>query len=196
MLRLIYPNLQQVLFCWSGNELCGSGVGTRVAAAQYASDTISLYNIVKKIYSSIEPKPLVIAPGGFYDANWFKEFVDKTGNSVDAITHHIYNLGPGISLKKTTWLLWSHTLDNRSNLTWLYPLLVQELIHISLKRSLTHPILMVRLGPSIASKALSRVLQLQQLHGLVNQEGLTTVAVTLLPMHSCLVSGKGGQNLC
>jgi heparanase 1 len=57
---------------------------------------------VKKIYSSIEPKPLVIAPGGFYDANWFKEFVDKTGNSVDSITHHIYNLGPGISLKKTT----------------------------------------------------------------------------------------------
>ncbi|KAL9377081.1 hypothetical protein Peur_031201 [Populus x canadensis] len=85
------------IYGWElGNELCGSGVGTRVAAAQYASDTISLYNIVKKIYSSIEPKPLVIAPGGFYDANWFKEFVDKTGNSVDAITHHIYNLGPGV----------------------------------------------------------------------------------------------------
>ncbi|KAL3566960.1 hypothetical protein D5086_032375 [Populus alba] len=85
------------IYGWElGNELCGSGVGTRVTAAQYASDTISLYNIVKKTYSSIEPKPLVIAPGGFYDANWFKEFVDKTGNSVDAITHHIYNLGPGV----------------------------------------------------------------------------------------------------
>jgi hypothetical protein len=33
------------------------------------------------------------------------------------------------------------------------------------------------------------------LHGLVNQVGLTTVAVTLLPMRSCLVSGKWGQNL-
>ena len=81
--------------------MSGSGVGTRVAAAQYASDTISLYNIVKNIYSSIEPKPLVIGPGGFFDANWFKEYVDKTGSSVNAITHHIYNLGPGISLKKT-----------------------------------------------------------------------------------------------
>jgi heparanase 1 len=97
--------------------LSGSGVGTRVAAAQYASDTISLYNTVKKIYSSIEPKPLVIAPGGFFDANWFKEFVDKTGNSVNAITHHIYNLGPGISLKKMIQLLWPYTLYSRSNLT-------------------------------------------------------------------------------
>ncbi|KAJ6296265.1 hypothetical protein OIU78_024166 [Salix suchowensis] len=85
------------IYGWElGNELCGSGVGTRVAAAQYASDTISLYNIVKKIYSSSETKPLVIAPGGFFSENWFKEFVHKTGNSVDAITHHIYNLGPGV----------------------------------------------------------------------------------------------------
>lgn len=82
--------------CWSGNELSGSGVGTRIAADQYAADTISLYKIVQKIYSGAESKPLVIAPGGFFDANWFKEFIDKTGNSVDVITHHIYNLGPGI----------------------------------------------------------------------------------------------------
>lgn len=80
----------------SGNELCGNGVGARIAADQYASDTISLYNIVKNIYSAIESKPLVIAPGGFFDANWFKVFIDKTGNSLDVITHHIYNLGPGI----------------------------------------------------------------------------------------------------
>ncbi|OAY46998.1 heparanase-like protein 3 [Manihot esculenta] len=79
-----------------GNELSGSGVGTRIAADQYAADTISLYKIVQKIYSGAESKPLVIAPGGFFDANWFKEFIDKTGNSVDVITHHIYNLGPGV----------------------------------------------------------------------------------------------------
>ncbi|KAK3213089.1 hypothetical protein Dsin_017795 [Dipteronia sinensis] len=79
-----------------GNELSGSGVGTRVDADQYASDTISLQNIVQNIYKDVEPKPLTIAPGGFFDANWFKEFLDKSGKSVEVVTHHIYNLGPGI----------------------------------------------------------------------------------------------------
>ncbi|KAK0572557.1 hypothetical protein LWI29_033445 [Acer saccharum] len=79
-----------------GNELCGSGVGTKVAADQYASDTISLRNIVQNIYKDVEPKPLTIAPGGFFDANWFKEFLDKSGKSVEVVTHHIYNLGPGV----------------------------------------------------------------------------------------------------
>ena len=104
-----------------------------------------------------------------------------------------------ILVQVSLWRKWFYfcslyTLYSRSNLTWLYPFLVQGLIHISSKRSLIHPILMVRLIHSIASKAPSRVLQLQQLHGLVNQVGLTTVAVTLLPMRSCLVSGKWGQN--
>lgn len=89
-------DLVLLYFILSGNELCGSGVGTRVAADQYASDTISLKNIVQDIYKGIEPKPLIIAPGGFFDANWFKEFVTKTTKSVDVVTHHIYNLGPGI----------------------------------------------------------------------------------------------------
>ncbi|KAK1548836.1 hypothetical protein Q3G72_017876 [Acer saccharum] len=39
-----------------GNELCGSGVGTRVAADQYASDTISLQNIVQNTYKDMESK--------------------------------------------------------------------------------------------------------------------------------------------
>jgi heparanase 1 len=72
-------------------------VGTRVAADQYALDTISLRRIVQNIYKEIEPKPLIIAPGGFFDANWFKEFLDKATISLDVITHHIYNLGPGIA---------------------------------------------------------------------------------------------------
>ncbi|KAK0600118.1 hypothetical protein LWI29_011846 [Acer saccharum] len=81
---------------WSGNELCGSGVGTRVAADQYASDTISLQNIVQNTYKDMESKPLTIAPEGFFDANWFKEFLDKSGKSVEVITHCIYNLGLGV----------------------------------------------------------------------------------------------------
>ncbi|KAF7151987.1 hypothetical protein RHSIM_Rhsim01G0055300 [Rhododendron simsii] len=85
------------IYGWElGNELSGSGVGVRVAADQYASDTISLQKVVQDIYKSNETRPLTIGPGGFFDANWFKEFVDKTTNSVDVLTHHIYNLGPGV----------------------------------------------------------------------------------------------------
>ncbi|XP_030468809.2 heparanase-like protein 3 [Syzygium oleosum] len=76
-----------------GNELSGSGVHTRVAASQYASDTVHLKNLVLDIYKSIEPKPLILGPGGSYDAVWFKEYLDKTPKSLDAITLHIYNLG-------------------------------------------------------------------------------------------------------
>lgn len=88
------------LFSRPGNELCGNGVGTSVSAHQYASDVAALRYIVENAYRGIEPKPLVIAPGGFFDANWFKEFVTISGKSVDVVTHHIYNLGPGISSTK------------------------------------------------------------------------------------------------
>lgn len=76
--------------------MSGNGVGTRISADQYASDTYALQNMVRSIYQGIEPKPLIIAPGGFFDENWFKDFIDKTTQSADVITHHIYNLGPGI----------------------------------------------------------------------------------------------------
>ncbi|XWS50283.1 hypothetical protein CRYUN_Cryun12cG0074900 [Craigia yunnanensis] len=77
-----------------GNELCGSGFEARVTANQYAADTAALQSIVQTIYRDVDLKPLVIAPGAFYDSNWFKEFVDKTTKSLDVVTHHIYNLGP------------------------------------------------------------------------------------------------------
>lgn len=79
-----------------GNELAGNGVGTRVAAEQYAVDTVKFRSIVQNIYKEIEPKPLIIAPGGFFDANWFQGFIHKANRSLDVVTHHIYNLGPGV----------------------------------------------------------------------------------------------------
>ncbi|KAI3687703.1 hypothetical protein L1987_81405 [Smallanthus sonchifolius] len=79
-----------------GNELSGHGIGASIGADQYALDTVSLQNLVKKIYKGFEVKPLVLGPGGFFDANWFTEFVSKSNNSLQVITQHIYNLGAGV----------------------------------------------------------------------------------------------------
>ncbi|KAA8521598.1 hypothetical protein F0562_012271 [Nyssa sinensis] len=79
-----------------GNELSGNGIGASVAADQYVSDVNSLQNIVQNIYRSFRVKPLVLGPGGFFDVNWFTEFIDKTNNSLQVATHHIYNLGAGV----------------------------------------------------------------------------------------------------
>ncbi|KAK3155566.1 hypothetical protein QOZ80_2BG0204840 [Eleusine coracana subsp. coracana] len=79
-----------------GNELSGSGVGARIDADQYAADVIALKKIIDSTYQG-SSKPLVIAPAGFFDAAWFTELVSKTKpNQLDVITHHIYNLGPGV----------------------------------------------------------------------------------------------------
>ncbi|GLJ49140.1 hypothetical protein SUGI_1036680 [Cryptomeria japonica] len=80
-----------------GNELSGNGVGTRINAMQYATDVINLNKMLQNIYKDFQVKPQLIAPGGFFDANWFKEFLQQSGpNIVDVVTHHIYNLGPGV----------------------------------------------------------------------------------------------------
>ncbi|KAI3677331.1 hypothetical protein L1987_86956 [Smallanthus sonchifolius] len=79
-----------------GNELSGNGIGTSVTAKQYAFDTISLQNLVQKIYFGFQEKPIVLGPGGFYEANWFNEYVTESSNAIQAITQHIYNLGPGV----------------------------------------------------------------------------------------------------
>lgn len=85
--------------CMTGNELSGSGVGTGVGAAQYAGDVISLRSIIREIYKDFKPRPHVLAPGGFFDSKWFGELINRTlPNSLNVITHHIYNLGPGAEL--------------------------------------------------------------------------------------------------
>ncbi|KAJ8751649.1 hypothetical protein K2173_025808 [Erythroxylum novogranatense] len=79
-----------------GNELSGSGVGTSVAADQYANDVETLQGVVNSTYAGFKAKPLMMAPGGFFDANWFGRFIDKTPKSLQVVSHHIYNLGPGV----------------------------------------------------------------------------------------------------
>ncbi|CAH1426542.1 unnamed protein product [Lactuca virosa] len=104
------------MYAWElGNELSGSGVGTRVSASQYAFDTRTLANIVQEIYEGVEIKPRIIAPGGFFDANWFKEFIDKTPEILDIITHHIYNLGPGVDQHLVEKILDPSYLDGEAD---------------------------------------------------------------------------------
>ncbi|XP_073147180.1 heparanase-like protein 2 [Henckelia pumila] len=80
-----------------GNELCGSGVSRRVEADQYGKDVIELKRIVQDVYPDPSTRPKVLGPGGFYDEQWFKTFLQTTGpNVVDGLTHHTYNLGAGV----------------------------------------------------------------------------------------------------
>ncbi|KAI3446844.1 hypothetical protein Pfo_003509 [Paulownia fortunei] len=84
------------IYGWElGNELSGRGIGVGIAVDPYASDTIVLHDLIQDIYKGVNAKPLIIAPGGFFDPGWFQQFLAKTVGSLNVITHHIYNLGPG-----------------------------------------------------------------------------------------------------
>ncbi|CAE5959882.1 unnamed protein product [Arabidopsis arenosa] len=79
-----------------GNELSGSGTGARVNVELYGKDLIVLKDVIKNAYKDSRSKPLVVAPGGFYEEKWYSELLRLTGPGVlDVLTHHIYNLGAG-----------------------------------------------------------------------------------------------------
>ncbi|KAF5933961.1 hypothetical protein HYC85_030132 [Camellia sinensis] len=79
-----------------GNELNG-GVGAIVGAEQYGRDLIKLKTIIDESYKNFKPKPLLVAPGGFYEKQWYNRLLQVTGSPViNAMTHHIYNLGSDI----------------------------------------------------------------------------------------------------
>lgn len=83
--------------CHIGNELSGPGIGASVGAAQYGNDLIKLKQILDTLYKNTQFKPSLIAPGGFYDKEWFDKLLQVSGPGVvHALSHHIYNLGPGL----------------------------------------------------------------------------------------------------
>ncbi|KAG8074006.1 hypothetical protein GUJ93_ZPchr0006g43812 [Zizania palustris] len=79
-----------------GNELSGHGIGARVDAKLYGKDVIELKSIFQQLYKAPRSQPFLLAPGGFFDQQWYSQLLQTSGHGVvSALTHHIYNLGGG-----------------------------------------------------------------------------------------------------
>ncbi|KAK1268478.1 Heparanase-like protein 1 [Acorus gramineus] len=95
-----------------GNELSGHGVGASVGPEQYGKDLIDLKSILDDLYKESRSRPLLLAPGGFYDQQWYAKLLQVSGsNVVSALTHHVYNLGPGSDPHLTSKILDPHYLS-------------------------------------------------------------------------------------
>ncbi|KAJ8533909.1 hypothetical protein K7X08_007233 [Anisodus acutangulus] len=98
-----------------GNELNGLA-GATIAADQYSRDVITLHKLVQDIYKGKDVMPLILAPGGIFDAVWFSKFIDKASNSLQVVTHHIYNVGAGNDSKLVQKILHPSHLDEVSKI--------------------------------------------------------------------------------
>ncbi|KAJ0973844.1 hypothetical protein J5N97_015809 [Dioscorea zingiberensis] len=79
-----------------GNELSGRGIGARVEAEQYGKDLVHFKAILDELSEKSQTRSLLLAPGGFFDKQWYSKLLRISGSGVvNAMTHHIYNLGPG-----------------------------------------------------------------------------------------------------
>lgn len=99
-----------------GNELNGNGVGPAISAEQYACDVRALHKLVQDIYKGKDAMPLILAPGGIFDAVWFPKFIDKASNSLQVVTHHIYSVGGGNETNLVQKILDPSLLDEESKI--------------------------------------------------------------------------------
>lgn len=98
-----------------GNELSGSGVSASVSAELYGKDLIKLKDVVNNLYKNSDLKPSLIAPGGFFDKQWYAKLLQVTGSGiVNFVTHHIYNLGAGMDPNLVNKILDPHFLSKVS----------------------------------------------------------------------------------
>nr|DAD34985.1 TPA_asm: hypothetical protein HUJ06_005625 [Nelumbo nucifera] len=98
-----------------GNELSGNGVGASVSSEQYAKDLIKLKAIINELYKKFHTKPMLLAPGGFYSQDWYAKLLQVSGSDVvNVLTHHIYNLGPGVDQNLVKKILDPHYLSQIS----------------------------------------------------------------------------------
>ncbi|XP_039135243.1 heparanase-like protein 2 [Dioscorea cayenensis subsp. rotundata] len=83
-----------------GNELSAEGVSGRVTGTQYGKDMIVLKKIITQLYekyNKTSEMPKILAPGGFFDPEWFADMFKASGlGVVDVATHHNYHLGAGV----------------------------------------------------------------------------------------------------
>ncbi|PPR90230.1 hypothetical protein GOBAR_AA30449 [Gossypium barbadense] len=99
-----------------GNELSGNGVGAHVHADRYGKDLIHPKKIIKELYKGSQFEPLLVAPGGFFNQQWFTKLLQVSGSNVlDAISHHIYNLGAGSDPKLVSKILDPNHLNKVAN---------------------------------------------------------------------------------
>lgn len=79
-----------------GNELSGHGIGAKIDAKLYGKDVIEFKSILQQLYKAPLSQPLLLAPGGFFDQQWYSQLLQTSGHGVvNALSHHVYNLGGG-----------------------------------------------------------------------------------------------------
>lgn len=79
--------------------MSGSGNGTRVEAGQYVKDVINLKKIMNELYRQSNYMSTLVAPGGFFNQDWYIQLLEDSGSDVvNIVTHSIYNLGAGMQL--------------------------------------------------------------------------------------------------